>query len=154
MFLIYYNITVLSENSCKSFIKANDKDSAKSIFLKKIKKDFPNCLLSNIKIYKINQHKYKSRSISDKNWDKIMNYSYPNGKHKLYRFPRKSWFKDFYPNRNADGTFKLKNIPWNRGLKIKFIRQDNLGKFSKSRSASGKFKKGIKPFVIGSYACK
>lgn len=154
MFLIYYSITVLSKNSCKSFIKAKDKASAKSIFLKKIKKDFPDCLLSDIKIYKINQNRYKSRCISDKNWDKIINYSYPNGKHKLYRFSQKSWFNDFYHNRNSDGTFKLKNIPWNKGLKIKFIRKDSLGKFSKSRSACGEFKKGIKPFVIGSSLCK
>lgn len=153
IFVIYYELLIPQKLFLKSFIKAVDSGSAKSIFTKKLKRDLPNKVCRNIKLFKIKQKKYRNRLISDKHWDQIMNFSYPNGKHRLYKFEKDAWFKTTYPNRNINGTYKSGHIPWNKGLKIQFIHQDSSGKFLKPRNKIGEFKSGIKPVIIGNYSC-
>lgn len=149
IFVVYYELISSQNLLLKSFIQAEDKNRARSIFLKKLKRDFPDYFYKNIKLFKIKQSKYRNRLISDKHWDQIVNFSYPNGKHKLYKFDKNAWFKTNYPNRNINGTYKCGHTPWNKGLKIRFIHKDSFGKFSKTRNKFGRFEKGIKPVIIG-----
>ena len=82
--------------------------------------------IKNVRVYKINLDNYKGRKLSDAQIDILENVSYPNGKHKLYKFNTKDWFK---PNncksRDKVGRFKSGSTPWNKNLHLKIIKDGN-----------------------------
>lgn len=151
LFIVYFSVLIEQERKYKSIIRAKDKEEAKTLFEKKIKRDLKGFKIKNIKTYKLNKKKYRGKPITDKQWEKLQLISYPNTRHKLKKIPKKQWFKPIeYPKRNLDGTFKEGFVPWNKGLKLKIFLKDSSGKFIKHRDDFGRFKKGIQVTIIGS----
>jgi len=150
LFIVYYTIYVDKSRDYKTFIKSKDRDSAKDVFTKKIKKDCKGLLIKNLRIVKVNRSKYRGVSISDKQWESLKKISYPNSKHVLSKLPKDCWFRrPVSKNRNADGTFKMGNTPWNKNFKIKFIKKNKKGCFSRPRDGMGRFRKGCKCLMVG-----
>jgi len=151
IYIIYYIIHSAFDFHAKSFIKASNKDHAGEVFLKKIKKDLKKISISNIRIYHLNKNKYKGRVLSDKEWELILEKSYPNTKHKLYKISKDSWFApNKSDNRDSQGRFSTNNTPWNKGLRISFEKRNENGKFCPARNKLGQFQSGIKYQIIGS----
>lgn len=151
-FLVYYTLLLhyKEEEDLKSVILAKSAEEAKGILFKKIKRDYLVCEIKSAQAFVVRKNSYKGKRISDKEWDSLINLAYPNGKHKLYKYN-----KDFKakkksnPHRDDMGRFSEGNVPWNKNLKVKMISNSKNGKFKSARDLKGKFKKGIKPVVIG-----
>lgn len=119
LYIVYFTLSVRNKIDYKSIIKAGSPENCKEILRKKIDRDFVLYELSNIRCFKINPYNYKGRRLSDKQIDILIDVSYPNTKHKLFKFKKDAWFKSVGKNRNNDGTFKKGFIPWNKNLKLK-----------------------------------
>lgn len=150
LFIVYYTLCSDKDFEYKTFIKSQTREDAKRIFNKKIKKVFPDFKIKGVRIFKINRFSYRGSSLSDKQWETLKNISYPNGKNTLARFLKDSWFKKTKSkNRNADGTFKVGNTPWNKNFKIKFFKKNPKGLFTKPRDPQGRFLKGCQGLMCG-----
>jgi len=119
LYIVYFTLFVRNKIEYKSIIRADSADDCKSILRKKIKRDFILYEISNVRCFKINSENYKGRRLSDKQINILMDVSYPNTKHKLFKFKKDAWFKNSSKNRNENGTFKKGFIPWNKDLKLK-----------------------------------
>jgi len=151
IFIIYFKLKVFRWEKYKTLIKSNEKNRAKETLLIKINKEFPIYELKNIRIYELYKSNYKGKRFSDKEWDILLKLSYPNHKGKLFKFKVNDEFGiKNYSKRNKNGTFKKGFSPWNKNLKLQMTKKDESGKFDTPRSSDGKFKKGVKPNVIGS----
>ena len=150
LFIVYYTIYIEKPRYYKTFIQQENELDAKNTFIKKIKRDFKGITINNIRVVKLNRLKYRGSSLSDKQWESLKKISYPNSRHKLSNIPKNAWFpKQKFRNRNQDGTFKKGNIPWNKNLKINFIKKDSMGLFTKARDSKGRFIHGSQPIMIG-----
>lgn len=150
LYVVYYTLALDKSYNYKSIIKGESDKEAKLILSKKIGREFIVYELKNIRSFKINKDNYKGRKLSDKQIDILEKISYPNGKHKLYKFKKDQWFKYENKRRNKNGTFKKGFTPWNKNLKLKIIKKNSFGHFCKSRDDSGKFLNGASPIVVGS----
>tara|TARA_R110002167_G_scaffold208430_1_gene412427 strand:+ start:12 stop:530 length:519 start_codon:yes stop_codon:yes gene_type:complete len=150
LFIVYFSVTIDKKRSYKSLINTDSKSEVKGIFFKKIKKDLKGFLIKDIRIETIKKSKYRGRKITDKQWERLLELSYPNTRHKLSKIPKNHWFKPKEcRRRNFDGTFKKGFVPWNKGLKLKVFKKDENGRFISSRDTFGRFTKGIQVATIG-----
>tara|TARA_B100000085_G_C18563585_1_gene520596 strand:+ start:5039 stop:5563 length:525 start_codon:yes stop_codon:yes gene_type:complete len=150
LFIVYFSVTIDKKRFYKSIINTESKSEVKDIFLKKIKKDLKGFLIRDIRVQIIKKSKYRGRKITDKQWERLLELSYPNTRHKLSKIPKNQWFKPKkHKRRNVDGTFKKGFVPWNKGLKLKVFKKDENGRFISSRDTLGRFTKGIQVTTIG-----
>tara|TARA_Y100001938_G_C8101556_1_gene442181 strand:+ start:16245 stop:16811 length:567 start_codon:yes stop_codon:yes gene_type:complete len=150
LYVVYYTLILDKTFNYKSIIKGSSEAEVKTTLSSKIGREFIVYELKNIRVYLINRNNYKGRKLSDKQIDILEKISYPNGKHKLYKFQKDQWFKSDNRRRNKNGTFKKGFTPWNKDLKLKIIKKNSSGHFCKSRDDSGKFLDGTKPLIVGS----
>jgi len=150
LFVVYFSVIIEKERFYKSIISTENKEEARVLFQKKIKKDLKGFTINNIRVIKINRKKYKGKSLSDKEWETLKSISYPNTRHKLLRLKKDAWFKKQpFKFRNLNGTFKKGFTPWNKNLKMRMVKKDNNGLFSQARDNQGRFLNGVKPITIG-----
>jgi len=134
LYVVYYTLILDKTFNYKSIIKGSSEAEVKTTLSSKIGREFIVYELKNIRVYLINRNNYKGRKLSDKQIDILEKISYPNGKHKLYKFQKDQWFKSDNRRRNKNGI----------------IKKNSSGHFCKSRDDSGKFLDGTKPLIVGS----
>jgi hypothetical protein len=150
LYILYYTLCLDEEFDYKSIIKSESKEGSKKILFSKLSRDFLIFEVKNIKSYKLNPNFYKGKRLSDKELEILNRVSYPNTKHKLYKFEKNQWFKSkSSKNRNKNGRFKKGFVPWNKDLKMQFLNKKEDGKFISSRDSKGRLKSGYKSVIIG-----
>lgn len=156
-FLVYYTLILKFKSSqdLKSVIMARSSKEAKEILFNKIKRDYLAFEIKGIKPFLIRKNNYRGKRLSDKEWDTLLKVSYPNSKHKLYKFNKDARAKKIVsPHRDEFGRWSKGHTPWNKNLKLQIISQTKDGKFKSARDIKGKFTDGNKPIIVGAKPAK